>query len=88
MESPMPVAEADTLLDRLMLELGMRPAARSELMVGQAVLAMYKGDELGAWRILDGAQEIDRDLGRANLAAISNPCPAADSGRPPGRGPQ
>ena len=64
MDSPMPVSQAETLLGRLTLELGMRPTMRSELIVGQAVLAMFKGDQEEAWRLLDTASEIDRDLGR------------------------
>lgn len=66
-ESPMPVSEAKALLGDLMLELGMRPTVRTELIVGQAVLAMFEGDTDGAWSLLESAQEIERDLGRETL---------------------
>jgi class 3 adenylate cyclase/tetratricopeptide (TPR) repeat protein len=64
-ESPMPLAEADIMLGRLVNELGVRPTVRSELVQGQALLAHLRGDSDEAWRRLDTAREIERDLGRS-----------------------
>jgi tetratricopeptide (TPR) repeat protein len=47
-----------------MAELGVHPTMRAELMVGQALLAMLRGDDTDAWRLLEVSGEIDRDLGR------------------------
>ena len=63
-ESPVPVPEAEQLLGRLIAELGMRPTVRSELMLGQAMLALLAGRAEDAWRLLDNAREIEQDLGR------------------------
>jgi tetratricopeptide (TPR) repeat protein len=63
-ESPLPVQEAETLLARLVDELGMRPTVRSELIQGQAALALLGGRAEDAWRLLDSAREIEQDLGR------------------------
>jgi tetratricopeptide (TPR) repeat protein len=63
-DSTMPVGVADELLAGLMAELGVHPTMRAELMVGQALLAMLRGDDTDAWRLLEVSGEIDRDLGR------------------------
>jgi tetratricopeptide (TPR) repeat protein len=63
-ESPMPVQDAESLLGRFLREMGTRPAVRSELMVGQARMALLAGRTAEAWRLLDGAREIERDIGR------------------------
>jgi tetratricopeptide (TPR) repeat protein len=65
-ESPMPVAEAEDLLARLLDELGVRPSVRSELIVGLAELAQLSGQADRAWELLDSARETERDLGRSN----------------------
>jgi class 3 adenylate cyclase len=62
--SPAPVAEAEHLLSELMDEFGMRPTFRFELLRGQAALAQLGGDDDRAWRLLDTARGLDRDLGR------------------------
>jgi hypothetical protein len=62
--SPVPVAEAEDLLSELMGEFGMRPTFRFELLRGQAALAQLGGDDDRAWRLLDTARGLDRDLGR------------------------
>jgi tetratricopeptide (TPR) repeat protein len=67
LDSPMPVPAAEELLGRLVHELGVRPTVRSELIRGQAELALMGGRPDEAWTLLDTVQEIDRDLGR-NLA--------------------
>ena len=64
-ESPMPVAEAEELLARLLDELGVRPSVRSELIVGLAQLAQLSGQPDRAWTLLESAREIERDLGRS-----------------------
>jgi class 3 adenylate cyclase/tetratricopeptide (TPR) repeat protein len=63
-ESPTGVAEAEQFLRGLLRELGMRPAVRSQLAQGQAVLAILRGGDDG-WRLLETAREIERDLGRS-----------------------
>ena len=63
-EAPMPVAEVESLLGELMGELGMRPTVRSELIQGQAVLALLAGRAADAWSLLNSAREIEQDLGR------------------------
>jgi tetratricopeptide (TPR) repeat protein len=65
-ESPMPVSEAEALIAGLMDDLGVRPTVRSELVQGQAMLALLGGRSDEAWRLLDTAREIERDLGRTN----------------------
>jgi tetratricopeptide (TPR) repeat protein len=62
--SPLPMAEAEALLDELMDELGVRPTARVELLGGQAMLAALRGDFRDAHRLQDEATQIERDLGR------------------------
>ena len=42
----------------------MRPTFRFELLRGQAALAQLGGDDDRAWRLLDTARGLDRDLGR------------------------
>ena len=63
-ESPTSVAEAEQLVAGLLGELGMRPAVRSQLAQGQALLAILRGGDDG-WRLLESAREIERDLGRS-----------------------
>ena len=63
-ESPVPVAEAEGVLTELMDEFGVRPTFRFELLRGQAALAQLCGDDERAWRLLDTARGLDRDLGR------------------------
>jgi class 3 adenylate cyclase/tetratricopeptide (TPR) repeat protein len=67
-ESPMPVSEAEALLDRLMDDLGGRPTVRSELVQGKAMLALLAGDSARAWTLSDTAWEIERDLGRTRTS--------------------
>jgi class 3 adenylate cyclase len=62
--SPVPVAEAEGVLSELMDEFGLRPTFRFELLRGQAALAQLNGDDDRAWRLLDTARGLDRDLGR------------------------
>ena len=64
-ESPMSISDADAFVAGLIDELGLRPTVRSELVQGQAVLAVLRGRDEG-WRLLDMAQEIERDLGRSH----------------------
>jgi class 3 adenylate cyclase/tetratricopeptide (TPR) repeat protein len=63
-ESPTSVAEAEQLVAELLGELGTRPAVRSQLAQGQALLAILRGGDDG-WRLLEAAREIERDLGRS-----------------------
>jgi tetratricopeptide (TPR) repeat protein len=63
-ESPTPIAAAEAVLSELMAELGLRPAVRFELIMGQAILAQLRGDDLEAWRLFDVARELEHDLGR------------------------
>jgi class 3 adenylate cyclase len=63
-ESPTPVREAEDLVAGLLGDLGMRPAVRSQLVQGQAALAVLRGADEG-WRLLETAREIERDLGRS-----------------------
>jgi tetratricopeptide (TPR) repeat protein len=65
-ESPMPVSEAEALVVGLIEDLGVRPTVRSELVQGQAILALLRGRSEQAWSLLDTAVEIERDLGRTN----------------------
>jgi hypothetical protein len=62
--SPVPVPEAEGVLSELMDEFGVRPTFRFELLRGQAALAQLAGDDDRAWRLLDAARGLDRDLGR------------------------
>ncbi len=64
-ESPTPILEAERLVAGLLDELGVRPTVRSQLVQGQAVLAILRGGNEG-WRLLDTAHEIERDLGRSS----------------------
>ncbi len=61
----MSISDADAFVAGLIDELGLRPTVRSELVQGQAVLAVLQGRDEG-WRLLDMAQEIERDLGRSH----------------------
>jgi class 3 adenylate cyclase/tetratricopeptide (TPR) repeat protein len=70
-ESPMPVGDAEALLGRLLAELGMRPAVRSELMLGQARLVLLAGRTAEAFGLLDDAREIERDLGRIHAWRVT-----------------
>jgi tetratricopeptide (TPR) repeat protein len=63
-ESPMPVSACERLLAELMADLGVRPTVRSELIQGQAMLALLHGEDTEAWRLFGTAEEIERDLGR------------------------
>ena len=63
-ESPMPASEADGLLNALMGDLGVRPTARSELILGQAEVALLGGQESRAWQLLDTAEQLEADIGR------------------------
>jgi class 3 adenylate cyclase/tetratricopeptide (TPR) repeat protein len=63
-ESPTPVSGAGALLDRLMVELGARPTVGSELIQGQAMLALLSGEAEEAWRLLETVRAIERDIGR------------------------
>ena len=60
----MPVSAAEQLLEQLVSELGVRPTVRSELIKGQAELAVMGGRPDEAWALLDAVREIERDLGR------------------------
>jgi tetratricopeptide (TPR) repeat protein len=66
-ESPLPVAEGAHRTEQLMQEIGMRPAARSELLQVRCALAMLRGDLPHAWRDLEAARELERDLGRRDV---------------------
>jgi hypothetical protein len=68
-ESPTPVPEADRLVAGLLGDLGMRPAVRSQLVQAQALLAVLRGDG-EAWRLLETAHEIERDLGRSSSSSL------------------
>jgi hypothetical protein len=70
-ESPIPVPTADALLADLMDQLGVRPAVRSELIQGQAMLALLRDDLDEAWRLLDVAGEIEQDLGRNTATGLA-----------------
>src|SRR4029078_97572 len=63
-DSPVPVPEAEGILSELMDEFGVRPTFRFELLRWQAALAQLGGDDDRAWRLLDTARGLDRDLGR------------------------
>jgi hypothetical protein len=63
-DSPVPVPEAEGVLSELMDEFGVRPTFRFELLRKQAELAQLGGDDDRAWRLLDTARGLDRDLGR------------------------
>jgi class 3 adenylate cyclase/tetratricopeptide (TPR) repeat protein len=69
-ESPMPVAAADALLAQLMEELGVRPTARLELLQGQAMMALVRGDVDQAWNLLEAAQQIEQDIGRTSSVRL------------------
>jgi class 3 adenylate cyclase/tetratricopeptide (TPR) repeat protein len=71
-ESPMPVPEIDALLGGLMDELGMRPTVRSELIQGQAMVGLLAGRTADAWRLLESAGEIERDLGRIQSVRLAD----------------
>ena len=62
--SPVPVPEAEGVLSELMDEFGVRPTFRFELLRWQAAFAQLGGDDNRAWRLLDTARGLDRDLGR------------------------
>ena len=63
--SPMSISDAEAFVAGLIDELGVRPTVRLELTEGQAILATLRGrDE--AWRLLESAQEMERDLGRSD----------------------
>ena len=64
-DSPMPVSEAEAILAELMVELGVRPTVRSELIQGQAMQALLRGQDAEAWRLHAVALGIEQDLGRA-----------------------
>ncbi len=68
-ESPTPVPEAERLVAGLLDDLGMRPAVRSQLVQAQALLAVLRGDG-EAWRLLETAHEIERDLGRSSSSSL------------------
>jgi len=70
-ESPMPLSEAEALVGGLLDELGVRPTVRSELIQGQAMIAILRGREEQAWSLLDTAREIEQDLGRTNAWRLS-----------------
>ena len=70
-ESPLPVPAAEALLAELMAQLGVRPAVRSELIQGQAMLALLRGERDEAWRLLDIAGEIEQDLGRNTALGLA-----------------
>ena len=63
-DSPMPVSDGEQLLGELMADLGIRPTVRSELIQGQAILALLRGDAAEAWRLFGVVEEIEQDLGR------------------------
>jgi len=71
-DSPMPVSEAEGLLAGLMVELGVRPTVRSELIQGQAMLALLRGQDAEAWRLYDVAVGIEQDLGRARTWRLAD----------------
>jgi class 3 adenylate cyclase/tetratricopeptide (TPR) repeat protein len=63
-ESPMPVSAAEALLAQLMEELGVRPTVRLELLQGQSMMALVRGEVDQAWSLLETAQQIEQDIGR------------------------
>ncbi len=63
-ESPMPVSDCETLLAQLTDDLGARPTVRSELISGQAILELLRGNADQASRLIETGREIERDLGR------------------------
>ena len=65
-ESPMPVSAADALLAQLMEELGVRPTDRLELLQGQAMLALVRGEVDQAWKLHEVAEQIEQDIGRTS----------------------
>jgi class 3 adenylate cyclase len=71
-DSPMPVSEAERLLAELMVELGVRPTVRSELIQGQAMLALLRGRDAEAWRLFDVALGIEQDLGRTRTWRLAD----------------
>ena len=81
--SPMPVSQAEALLDGLMVDLGMRPTTRVELLQGQARLAVLRGRTDDAWALFEAARELDRELGRnsAWLLVFQHGQLLIDSGR-------
>jgi class 3 adenylate cyclase/tetratricopeptide (TPR) repeat protein len=70
-ESPLPVPAAEALLAELMAQLGVRPAVRSELIQGQAMLALMRGDPDEGYRLLEIASEIEHDLGRSTALGLA-----------------
>jgi ATP/maltotriose-dependent transcriptional regulator MalT len=70
-ESPLPVPAAEALLAGLMAQLGVRPAVRSELIQGQAMLALMRGDPDEGYRLLEIASEIEHDLGRSTALGLA-----------------
>ena len=71
-DSPMPVSEAEAILAELMVELGVRPTVRSELIQGQAMQALLRGQDAEAWRLHDVALGIEQDLGRARTWRLTD----------------
>ena len=71
-DSPMPVSEAEGILAELMAELGVRPTVRSELIQGQAMLALLRGQDSEAWRLYDVALGIEQDLGRTRTWRLTD----------------
>jgi class 3 adenylate cyclase/tetratricopeptide (TPR) repeat protein len=69
-ESPIPLADAEVMLGRLVDELGVRPTVRSELLQAQAMVAHLRGDYDKGWRLLDSARAIERDLGRSGDRSV------------------
>lgn len=65
-ESPMPVSAAEVLLAELMEELGVRPTDRLELLQGQAMLALVRGEVDQAWKLHEVAEQIEQDIGRTS----------------------
>jgi class 3 adenylate cyclase/tetratricopeptide (TPR) repeat protein len=63
-ESPTPAGAGDALLALLAAEMGVRPAVRSELLQGRAALALLRGEEDEAWRLLGEARAIEAEIGR------------------------
>jgi tetratricopeptide (TPR) repeat protein len=71
-DAPMAASAGERLLTGLLAELGGRPAVRSELVRGQAMMALLRGRAAEAWKLFDAAREIDRDLGRAVEARVAD----------------
>ncbi|MDX6522228.1 MAG: hypothetical protein QOF08_2833 [Gaiellales bacterium] len=65
-ESPMPLSAAEDLLAQLMEELGVRPTGRLELLQGEAMLALVRGEVDQAWNLLEAAEQIEQDIGRTS----------------------